>query len=68
MIGLYPIVRRFRRPLVVPMPPALPEPPAPVPAAENSPVADVTVGVPTAPEPLPPEPKVTHARRPSQRR
>jgi len=45
MTGLYPIVRRFRRPLVVEVPAPAPVTPAPVPAAESS-AADVTLPLP----------------------
>jgi len=41
MTGLYPIVRRFRRPLVVEVPAPAPVTPAPVPAAENAALAGI---------------------------
>ena len=51
MTGLYPIVRRFRRPLVVEVPAPAPVTPAPVPAAESASTAAIAATVPEVPTP-----------------
>ena len=63
MIGLYPIVRRFRRPLLpLEAPPAPAAAPAPVPVTSVSAPAPTVPAVPVPPPPVePPPPEIPPA-------